>query len=123
MTYSQEDIRLIMEYGGCVPLVKSATMDSAMPKAWRSPDNVVTNYDVLLQDWNFLKSLESKMIEEAGIKFIDLKFIDKVWTKRYAESANGRMYDLVRNIYGSGTTELEAVLNSIIGYLNKKELK
>lgn len=113
----QKDIERVMAYGGYKherSRINSGRMIwTNRKKAYQSPDE-------LLESWNFIKSLESKMEKDLGIDTsICCTFGENDCEITYY-SKYGSEKHLARGI---GTTELEAVLNSIISYLNKKEIK
>ena len=123
------DIQSIMSWAGYEQLT---TKPDFTGNSWSNgkQGGVITEED--LSEWNAVKKLESKMIEEnvqGPIKNPEVKILTHVVSNNHVL----KIYELYYELYhkgtkifitsGSGLTEIEAVLNSILTYVNSKKEK
>ena len=111
------EIQLIMVWAGYEPLT---TKPNFTGNTWSNhkADGVIAEED--LSEWNAVKKLETKMIEDAGIENIEIIYGKNTgWGKYYDLDRSGEKYTTM----GRGKSELDATLKAILNYVNNKVVK
>ena len=109
MDKASEQEQKLLEYG-------DLELFDTRRNVWgRKEERYIASAGIWLSDFNFIDSLESKMMKEAGITSYTANKNDGNWHKNYY-LVNG-----LHQVSGSGKDILTATLNAIRSYIENKE--
>jgi len=115
------EIKDLLEWGGVsvtadVGCFTGKVIDGLMWKRER-----YKNHDKLLNDFNFIKSLESKMESEISLHKREMYIDDNVNSSRGMDALYKINYiSLTHFISGTGSTEREAIISALLNYRRGK---